>query len=131
MGWSIGYDEDWDRDIGYGVPAYCDHPKCSAEIDRGLSYRCGGYDTWKTGDRGCCLYFCGEHLTSYNLCPRCAAHRRTPYARPKPEHPRWMRHVLTHESWAEWRGENPKRVAEYERALAALPVSSAAAGEET
>lgn len=26
MGWSIGYDDKWFRDIGYGVPAYCDHP---------------------------------------------------------------------------------------------------------
>jgi len=42
MGWSIGFDSSWNRDIGYGVPAYCDHPKCSKKIDRGLSYVCGG-----------------------------------------------------------------------------------------
>ena len=28
MGWSIGYDTNWKRDIGYGVPAKCDHPRC-------------------------------------------------------------------------------------------------------
>ena len=36
MSWSIGYDDNWDRDIGYGVPAYCDHPGCNEEIDRGF-----------------------------------------------------------------------------------------------
>ena len=50
MGWSIGYDSNWDRDIGYGVPAYCDHPDCNEEIDRGLSYVCGGEPYG--GDRG-------------------------------------------------------------------------------
>lgn len=38
MGWSIGFDEHWQRDIGYGVPATCDHPGCGAKIDRGLSF---------------------------------------------------------------------------------------------
>lgn len=32
MGWSIGWDSTWQRDIGYGVPALCDHPNCSAVI---------------------------------------------------------------------------------------------------
>lgn len=41
MGWSIGYDNNWKRDIGYGVPATCDHPDCNEEIDRGLAYVCG------------------------------------------------------------------------------------------
>ncbi len=39
MGWSIGYDDNWKRDIGYGVRATCDHPACNAKIDRGLSQR--------------------------------------------------------------------------------------------
>ena len=29
MGWAIGYDSNWGRDIGYGVIAYCDHPDCN------------------------------------------------------------------------------------------------------
>jgi len=41
MSWAIGYDTRWQRDVGYGVPAWCDHPGCEAEIDRGLSYVCG------------------------------------------------------------------------------------------
>jgi len=26
MGWSIGFDETWQRDIGYVVQSVCDHP---------------------------------------------------------------------------------------------------------
>ena len=37
MSWAVGFDSQWDRDIGYGVPAYCDHPGCGKEIDRGLA----------------------------------------------------------------------------------------------
>lgn len=112
MGWSIGYDDNWQRDIGYGVPAYCDHPKCSAEIDRGLSYVCGGEPYG--GEKGCGLYFCDEHLSGgwgdvVSRCSRCRNHK--PPFQPKPDHPRWIRHKLTHESWAEWRAQNPDEVA--------------------
>ena len=81
MGWSIGFDKRWGkygRDIGYGVPATCDHPGCGEEIDRGLSYVCGG-DAYG-GEHGCGLFFCREHLTYEErdghlvpLCERCAA----------------------------------------------------------
>jgi hypothetical protein len=109
MGWSIGYDRDWDRDIGYGVPAYCDHPNCNKEIDRGLSYVCGGQPYG--GDRGCGLYFCDNHLHLYEklpqLCERCAPRKKKPFPA-KPDHPDWIRHKLTDESWAEWRKEHPE-----------------------
>lgn len=107
MGWSIGFDNNWNRDIGYGVPAYCDHPKCNAEINRGLSYVCGGEPYG--GDRGCGLYFCDEHGGG-RLCPRCEARRATPYKHPKSDHPRWIHHKLTDESWQQWRDENPAEV---------------------
>ena len=42
MGWAVGFDNNWNRDIGYGVPAICDFPGCGEEIDRGLGYVCGG-----------------------------------------------------------------------------------------
>jgi len=42
MGWSVGFDERWKRDIGYGVPADCDHADRGERIDHGLSYVCGG-----------------------------------------------------------------------------------------
>ena len=114
MGWSIGYDDHWDRDIGYGVPATCDHPDCDAEIDRGLSYVCGGEPYG--GEHGCGLFFCPAHLAFSGgrrghtpLCARCY-HGRQPYT-PKPDRPEWIAHKLHHESWAAWRAENPEWVA--------------------
>lgn len=104
MGWSIGWDNKWKRDIGYGVPAYCDHPECNEEIDRGLSYVCGGEPYG--GDRGCGLYFCPEHTLLHarlpHLCERCSPRIRVPF-KPKPDHPRWVVWKLTDESWEEWR----------------------------
>lgn len=89
MGWSLGYDENWKRDIGYGVPAHCDHPKCRRVIDRGLAYVCGGEPYG--GDEGCGLFFCGKHLYCGNkafVCDRCFD-RLEPYE-PKPDHPKWI-----------------------------------------
>lgn len=108
MGWSIGYDNQWERDIGYGVPAYCDHPKCDCEIDRGLSYVCGGEPYG--GEKGCGLYFCPPHLMdAYQRCSRCARYK-IPYKKISPEHPKWIRWKLTDKSWAMWRKENKDEV---------------------
>ena len=110
MGWSIGYDSNWDRDIGYGVPAYCDFPGCGAEIHRGLSYVCGGEPYG--GEHGCGLYFCGKHLrwsAHHFRCDRCAQGKRA--FTPTPEHPTWLRHKLTHPTWVVWRAEHPEFVA--------------------
>lgn len=109
MGWSIGYDSKWNRDIGYGVPAYCDHPKCNAKIDRGLSYVCGGEPYG--GEHGCGLYFCYEHqhyrsATNPQACARCLRYK--PPFKAKRDHPEWVHHKTTDESWAEWRAEHPK-----------------------
>ncbi len=115
MGWSIGYDERWKRDIGYGVPAYCDHPDCYALIDRGLGYVCGS-DPYG-GERGCGLYFCSEHLFFHQFrgmdrgatfCKRCRANK-PPYAAKK-DHPDWLYHKDTDPSWAEWRAEQAVHV---------------------
>ena len=110
MSWSIGFDERWQRDIGYGVPAYCDHPECNEEIDRGLSYVCANSEP--RGGDGCGLYFCDKHHNSYtdnedlsNCCERCAE-GKAPFD-PKPEHPTWIHHKLTDSSWAEWRKQQP------------------------
>jgi hypothetical protein len=105
MGWSIGYDEHWKRDIGYGVPAYCDHPGCMAEIDRGLAYVCCNDEPYG-GDKGCGRYYCDQHATG--LLSRCR-HKRDGYL--SPDRPEWIAHKLTHESWQQWRDENPEEVA--------------------
>lgn len=98
MSWSIGFDDHWQRDIGYGVPAFCDYPSCEREIDRGLSYVCGGEPYG--GEDGCGLYFCGEHGGG-SLCGRCIANQ-DPFV-PKPDHPEWIAHKSTDPSWETWR----------------------------
>lgn len=120
MGWSIGYDDRWQRDVGYGVPAYCDHPGCMKEIDRGLPYVCG--EQPYGGDHGCGLFFCSEHMRyagarrdHVQLCERCF--RGTGPFSPTPDHPDWMRHQLTDKSWAKWRKENPDQVKKLKDAL--------------
>lgn len=107
MGWSIGFDSTWNRDIGYGVPAWCDHPDCNAVIDRGLAYVCAGQVPY--GGAGCGLYFCGEHREwseqiQATACERCAANSDSLFD-PKPDHPDWINHKATDPSWAEWRAE--------------------------
>lgn len=113
MGWSLGYDNTWKRDIGYGVPATCDHPRCSAKIDRGLSYVCCEAQP-HGGETGCGLYFCSEHKRSYRgdhgpMCARCAAYK-PPYKHPKPDHPEWIEWKLTDPSWQQWRDDHPDEV---------------------
>lgn len=126
MSWSIGYDANRKRDIGYGVPAICEHPDCSKKIDRGLAYCCGGEHG---SERGCGLYFCEDHLyvpgpRRPQLCDRCC-HYRKPFPQ-KPDDPMWTKFKLTDKSWKAWRKENGhpeptaamrKEIREYERSL--------------
>lgn len=107
MSWSIGYDKDWGRDIGYGVPAWCDHPGCMTEIDRGLAHVCGGEPYG--GEHGCGLYFCdAHHVGEHSLCRKCEL--QLPPFDPKPEHPKWLHHKLHDPSWERWRKDNPEEV---------------------
>lgn len=101
MGWSVGYDEKWKRDIGYGVPSICDHPDCDAEIDRGLAYVCK--DSEPYGGDGCGLYFCDKHR-AWLGCERCELDQ--PPFTPKPDTREWVEHKMTDPSWATWREEN-------------------------
>jgi hypothetical protein len=105
MSWSIGYDPNWKRDVGYGVPAICDHPHCGAEIDRGLAHVCGG-DVY-SGRRGCGLFFCGKHLfmSTTQLCERCVGKRRKRPFTPTPDTLEWLYHKMTDPSWRKWRVE--------------------------
>jgi len=112
MGWSLGFDSNWNRDIGYAVPAVCDHPDCSTEIDRGLSHVCG--EKAYGGDNGCGLFFCSKHLAYSEIlecqaCQRCADTLEPFNA--KPDVAAWIEWKLTHPSWQAWRDENPEQVA--------------------
>ena len=102
------------RDIGYGVPSTCDHPGCGKQLNRGLSYVCGGEPYG--GEHGCGLFFCGEHMHHEDrgeecpqLCERCAAEQE-PFE-PTPDTAEWVEWKLTDESWGQWRAENPEEVA--------------------
>lgn len=118
MGWAVGYDTDWRRDIGYGVPAMCDHPACAVGIDRGLAYRCG----WGLhGDEGCGLFFCPAHV-GFDGCDRCAAGEE-PFE-PKPDLLEWVEHKLYDPSWRPWRVENPVEAAELQRLVDATNEAS-------
>lgn len=109
MGYSVGRNSTG-RDIGYGVPAFCDSPSCKTEIDRGMDYLCGDF---QEEEKGCGLYFCSNH-TFWNekektfTCMRCLSGKDA--YREKPDHPDWARWKLTDESWKKWRKENPDEV---------------------
>ena len=79
MGWAdCGVDSNG-RPIGYAFEATCDYPGCTATIDRGLAYACGGMH----GENGddCEGYFCYNHLhyakpaehDGHFFCPTCVA----------------------------------------------------------
>jgi hypothetical protein len=122
MGWAVGYDTKWKRDIGYGVPSICDHPECETEINRGLAYVCANQEPY--GGEGCGLFFCELHrnyrslgddedgeddLSAGQFCERCLVDG--PPFDPKPDTPERIAWKLTDSSWQQWREENPKWVA--------------------
>jgi hypothetical protein len=106
MGWAVGFDPKWQRDIGYGVPGICDRPTCGEAIDRGLAYVCGGRPFG--GERGCGLFFCATDLLmdegGIQLCRRCIDGAEPFEA--TPDAPEWTDHKMTDPSWAHWRAEN-------------------------
>lgn len=104
-------DRGIERWAGYGVPAVCDWPDCDVEIDRGMGWRCEESVTYEWDEdlevesedvgEGCGLHFCGEH----------SGHEtHGDDVIPKPDTPEWEDHMLSDESWEQWRGENPTRV---------------------
>lgn len=128
MGWAVGKHEG--RDIGYGVPAICDHPSCEVRIDRGLAYVCGSNPYGE--EHGCGLFFCYTHLlighgrrdsngkiSHPQLCEQCARKRKALFS-PKADVREWIEHKLNDESWGPWRADNPDEV---ERLKAILPTA--------
>ena len=108
MSYSIG--ERDGRDIGYGVPSVCDHPRCNEIIDRGMGYVCDADE----GRKGCGLFFCSKHGGG-SLCKRCETYK-TPYQE-KPDLLLWIAFKLFDPSWEKWRDENPATVALYQHRL--------------
>lgn len=120
----VGYSNRWQRDIGYGVLAYCDHPQCNLTIARSSEYACG--ETLDGGPHGCGLYFCLTHLNHSHSpdgtrdrrdsddnclprrCGRCID-GQAPFS-PKDCHPLWANWKLIDDSWLAWRREHPDEV---------------------
>jgi hypothetical protein len=104
MSWAVGYDDQWQRDIGYGVPSICDHPGCSVRIDRSLAHVCGGEPYG--GEHGCGLYFCDHHLILADVCSQqceaCFEMDGNEFT-PTPDLPEWIEHKTTDPTWAAWR----------------------------
>lgn len=124
--------EVWDRYWWYGVPAICEHPDCNEEIDRWMSYACW----WEPfSEFWCDRYFCSKHLSNeyfdedwfvlsdhapdeaydsakcVDICEKCKRNEEPfPY---KPEHKKWIKHLLKDPSWKEWRDNNPEKVEEF------------------
>jgi hypothetical protein len=102
----MGYQVYWSngRWQGYGVPAYCDHKGCGNEIDRGLGYQHPNDDDGMTPS----VFVCAGHQdTPIDQIP-------VDYKR---EHPEWLSHILTDDSWMKWRSENKGIVEEYKLLL--------------
>lgn len=60
MSWSHCGKDSAGRPIGYAHAEKCDHPGCNTDIDRGLSFACGGMHG--NTEIGCDKYFCETHL---------------------------------------------------------------------
>lgn len=145
MGYSVYYSDKNTRFQGYAMHAYCDHPGCKNEIDRGMGYVCCGN---QDHPNSCGGFYCAEHadlctlisedefeealddeevqeqLESYGLTEmpvfdedgyfyHC---QHEPIEKDK-EHPQWLNHVLTDESWEEWRNANPEMRQKYQDLL--------------
>lgn len=138
MGYSVYFSAKNNRWQGYGVPAYCDHPNCQNVIDRGVGYICcdNPNHTASCGGFFCELHryqlvyedqlheMSEEEINRLGIDSReeqategdgiiCCTHAPIETK----EHHEWLNHVLTDESWAEWRKEEPEVVREYKEML--------------
>jgi hypothetical protein len=79
MGWANCGTDTRGRAIGYAHRATCDHPGCTAKIDRGLAYACGGMHG--EDEVSCERYFCEKHRSGWvrfddrvvQVCEECEA----------------------------------------------------------
>ena len=100
----MGYAVYWanGRWQGYGVTAYCDHDGCKNKIDRGMGYEYNGVYRTTAPD----IFVCSDH--------QCSDLKNIGIDLKK-EHPEWLNHILSDDSWEKWRVENPKIVEQYRK----------------
>lgn len=115
MYWAIGYDERWNRDVGFDVPGICDHPSCKNTIHRGVDHVCGGEPYG--GELACGLYFCKDHLEMKTIrssdkpiqvCAQCSATQK-PFE-PTKDTQEWVQYKQTSNYWAGWRTHHKNKV---------------------
>jgi len=121
------------RLAGYGVPAYCDHPGCMTQIDRGMGYACCGGIHF---DGSCGGFYCSEHEHKYvseDELEDLDDSERAEYLKAMglkedpvfdeygnaqvcihepiefKEHPLWINHISKKRDWAKFRKEQPEK----------------------
>lgn len=117
MGFGVYWMAERGQFAGYEVPAICEHPDCTAKINRGLGCRCNGKPAAQVGEgddmvaeEPCGRFFCGQH-GGESTCARCAVGGE-PYPI-KPDIQEWIDHLLTDKTWRRWRAENEPWVSEH------------------
>lgn len=140
MGYGLYFSDKNNRFQGYNMHAYCDHPGCKNEIDRGMGYACCDNPEHTASCGG---FYCEEHkhqlvyqdeledmsdedLKRLGIDSReeqahdeddgiiCCTHK--PIEKDK-EHPTWLKHVLTDETWQEWREKESEMAKHYQELL--------------
>lgn len=103
----MGYSVYWanDRWQGYDIPAYCDVKGCENKIDRGMGYQHEEDNEGSTPNVFCCNDHIDEPLVNLELDEGLR------------EHPDWLKHILNHDSWEQWRNENTEYVKDYQNLL--------------
>lgn len=99
----MGYSVYWanERWQGYGVTAPCDFIGCNEEIHRGL-----GWQIIEDEDNEVPNFFgCNKH--DYQPLKKFEINLEK-------ESKEWLNHVLTDDSWKEWRLENPELEKKYQ-----------------
>lgn len=87
---------------GYEIPAYCDYPGCREKIDRGMGY---AHDEDKEMPPSvfCCEKHKYKDINSFQV--------------EEKETVEWLNHILTDESWEQWRKDEPEIVEKYKKML--------------
>lgn len=113
----MGYSVYWanKRWQGYGVLAFCDFKDCTKEINRGMGFQ-NENDIQEVDEDGEIVkssppntFCCNDHSYS-DPDEDCEINLNK-------EHPKWFKHVLTDNSWEQWRKENPETAGKYRNQL--------------
>jgi len=113
---NMGYAVYWanGRWQGYGVPAYCDYPGCKEEIIRGIGH---SIDYVEIGSGMGYAHDEEENYPNVFCCSEHQDQELNSFMPEKKEHPKWLNHILTDDSWKQWREKEPEMVLKYKKML--------------